>query len=135
MTDEITELQISKLQKSITRNENDITNRIKRGVEVSDSKYSVLANDYNKLFLLNKDINTFNSSIDNINTSIRLSPYDLKYYATRAKFYMHTETGLNEAKKDIDFIRDKINKLSGIEKMYCEKIINDFDKFAIFLQV
>ena len=51
MTDEITEL---KLQKSITRNENDITDRIKRGVEVSDSKYSVLANDYNKLFMLNK---------------------------------------------------------------------------------
>lgn len=129
MTDEITELQISKLQKSITRNENDITDRIKRGVDVSDSKYSVLANDYNKLFLLNRDINTFNSSIDNINTSIRLSPYDLKYYATRAKFYMHVDR-YNEAKKDIDIIRDKINKLSGIEKMYCEKIINDFDKVS-----
>jgi len=126
MTDEITEL---KLQKSITRNENDITDRIKRGKEVSDSKYSVLANDYNKLFLLNRDINTFNSSIDNINTSIRLSPYDLKYYATRAKFYMYVDR-YNEAKKDIDIIRDKINKLSGIEKMYCEKIINDFDKVS-----
>ena len=125
MTDEITEL---KLQKSITRNENDITDRIKRGKEVSDSKYCVLANDYNKLFMLNKDINTFNSSIDNINTSIRLSPYDLKYYATRAKFYMNIDR-YNEAKKDIDIIRDKINKLSGIEKMYCEKIIKDFDKF------
>jgi hypothetical protein len=126
MTDEITEM---KLQKSITRNENDIIDRIKRGKEISDSKYCVLANDYNKLFMLNKDINTFNSSIDNINTAIRLSPYDLKYYATRAKFYMHVDK-YDVAKEDIDIIRGKINKLSGIEKMYCEKIINDFDKVS-----
>ena len=32
-----------------------------------------------------------------------------------------------KAKEDIDYIRDKIDLLTGISKIYVRKIVNDFD--------
>ena len=49
----ITEMQISKLTKEIEQTEKDITDRKNRGKDITPAKYSVLANNYNKLFELN----------------------------------------------------------------------------------
>lgn len=122
----ITEMQISKLTKDIERYKNDITDRKNRGKDITPAKYSVLANNYNELFKLNRDDNTFESSIDNITLAIDLSPHELQYSAMRAKFYMDVDN-YEKSKEDIDNIRDKTNLLSGISKIYVRKIVNDFD--------
>lgn len=123
----ITEMQISKLTKDIELFEKDIKDRKNREKDIPAAKYYLLANNYNKLFELNRDDNAFKSSIDNINLAIELSPYELQYSATRAKFYMCIDK-YDRAKEDIDNIRDKTNLLIGIPKIYVEKIINDYDK-------
>jgi hypothetical protein len=122
----ITEMQISKLTKEIEQTEKDIKDRKNRGKDITPSQYSVLANNYNKLFELNRDDNAFKSSIDNITLAIDLSPHELQYYATRTKFYMGVDN-YEKAKEDIDNIRVKIDLLTGISKIYVRKIVNDFD--------
>ncbi len=122
----ITEMQISKLTKDIELTEKNIQDRKNRRIDIPAAKYYVLANNYNKLFELNKDYKAFNSSIDNINLAIDLSPYELQYSATRAKFYMYIDK-YDKAKEDIDNIRDKTNLLTGIQKIYVDKIINDYE--------
>ena len=122
----ITEMQISKLTKDIVQTEKEITDRKNRGKDITPAKYCVLANNYNELFKLNRDDNAFKSSINNITLAIDLSPHELQYSATRAKFYMNVDN-YEKAKEDIDNIRDKTNLLSGISKIFVEKIVNDFD--------
>ena len=122
----ITEMQISKLTKDIVQTEKDITDRKNREKDITPAKYCVLANNYNELFKLNRDDNAFKSSINNITLAIDLSPHELQYSATRAKFYMNVDN-YEKAKEDIDNIRDKTNLLSGISKIYVRKIVNDFD--------
>jgi len=122
----ITEMQISKLTKEIEQTEKDITDRKNRGKDITPAKYSVLANNYNKLFELNRDYNAFKSSIDNITLAIDSSPHELQYYATRAKFYMDVDN-YEKSKKDINSIRGEIDILTGISKIYVRKIVNDFD--------
>ena len=122
----ITEMQISKLTKDIVQTEKEITDRKNRGKDITPAKYCVLANNYNELFKLNRDDNAFKSSINNITLAIDLSPHELQYSATRAKFYMNVDN-YEKAKEDIDNIRDKTNLLSGIIKLFVEKIVNDFD--------
>ena len=122
----ITEMQISKLTKDIEQTEKDIKDRKNRGKDITPAKYCVLANNYNELFKLNSDDNAFKSSIDNITLAIDLSPHELQYSATRATFYMNVDN-YEKAKEDIDNIRDKTNLLSGIIKLFVEKIVNDFD--------
>ena len=122
----ITEMQISKLTKDIVQTEKDITDRKNREKDITPAKYCVLANNYNELFKLNRDDNAFKSSINNITLAIDLSPHELQYSATRAKFYMNVDN-YEKAKEDIDNIRDKTNLLSGIIKLFVEKIVNDFD--------
>ena len=122
----ITEMQISKLTTDIELTKKDITDRKNRGKDIIPAKYYVLANNYNKLFELNRDDNAFKSSIDNINLAIDLSPHELQYSATRAKFYMDVDN-YEQSKEDIDNIRDKIDILTGISKIYVRKIVNDFD--------
>ena len=122
----ITEMQISKLTKAIAQTEKDIRDRKNRGKDVPPAKFSVLANNYNELFKLNRDDNAFKSSIDNITLAIDLSPHELQYSAMRAKFYMDVDN-YEKSKEDIDNIRDKTNLLSGISKLYVGKIVNDFD--------
>jgi hypothetical protein len=58
--------------------------------------------------------------------AIDSSPHELQYSATRAKFYMDVDN-YEKSKKDIDNIRDKIDILTGISKIYVRKIVNDFD--------
>jgi hypothetical protein len=122
----ITEMQISKLTKDIVQTEKEITDRKNRGKDITPAKYCVLANNYNELFKLNRDDNAFKLSINNITLAIDLSPHELQYSATRAKFYMNVDN-YEKAKEDIDNIRDKTNLLSGIIKLFVEKIVNDFD--------
>ena len=122
----ITEMQISKLTKDIVQTEKEITDRKNREKDITPAKYCVLANNYNELFKLNRDDNAFKSSINNITLAIDLSPHELQYSATRAKFYMNVDN-YEKAKEDIDNIRDKTNLLSGIIKLFVEKIVNDFD--------
>ena len=122
----ITETQISKLTKDIAQTKKEITDRKNRGKEIHVAKYCILANNYNELFKINRDDNAFKSSIDNITLAIDLSPHELQYSATRAKFYMNVDN-YEKAKEDIDNIRDKTNLLSGIIKLFVEKIVNDFD--------
>ena len=122
----ITETQISKLTKDIERSKNDITDRKNRGKDITPAKYCILANNYNQLFKLNRDDNAFESSIDNITLAIDSSPHELQYSATRAKFYMDVDN-YEKSKEDIDNIRDKIDLLTGISKLYVGKIVNDFD--------
>ena len=122
----ITEMQISKLTKDIVQTEKEITDRKNRGKDITPAKFTVLANNYNELFKLNRDDIAFKSSIDNITLAIDLSPHELQYSATRAKFYMNVDN-YEKAKEDIDNIRDKTNLLSGISKIYVRKIVNDFD--------
>ena len=122
----ITETQISKLTKDIEQTEKDIKDRKNRGKDITPAKYCVLANNYNELFKLNRDDNAFKSSIDNITLAIDSSPHELQYSATRAKFYMDVDN-YEKSKEDIDNIRDKIDLLTGISKLYVGKIVNDFD--------
>jgi hypothetical protein len=122
----ITEMQISKLTKYILQSEKDITDRKNRGKDITPAQYFVLANNYNQLFELNRDDNAFKLSIDNITLAIDLSPHELEYSATRAKFYMNVDN-YEKSKEDIDNIRDKIDILSGIPRIYVRKIVNDFD--------
>ncbi len=129
MTEQIVEMQILKLQKDITDSENRIRDRLQKGREVKDSAYSVLAFNYNKLFKVSKENeNAFDSSIENINKAIELSPYRLHHYATRADFYLQSGK-YDLAKEDIDRLRDKTSVLQGIEKIYCNKIIEFFDSY------
>ena len=122
MTEQIVEMQILKLQQ-------DIKDRLQRGREVKDSAYSVLAFNYNKLFKVSKENeNAFDSSIENINKAIELSPYRLHHYATRADFYLQSGK-YDLAKEDIDRLRDKTSVLQGVEKIYCNKIIEFFDSY------
>jgi len=122
----ITEFQISKLTKDIEQTNKDIKDRENRGKDITPAKYCVLANNYNELFKLNRDDNAFKSSIDNITLAIDSSPHELQYSATRAKFYMDVDN-YEKSKEDIDNIRDKIDILTGISKIYVRKIVNDFD--------
>jgi hypothetical protein len=122
----ITEMQISKLTKDILQTKKNITDYKNRGINITPAKYCVLANNYNELFKLNRDDNAFKSSIDNITLAIDSSPHELQYSATRAKFYMDVDN-YEKSKEDIDNIRDKIDILSGISKIYVRKIVNDFD--------
>ena len=55
-----------------------------------------------------------------------MSPHELQYSARRAKFYMDVDN-YEKSKEDIDNIRDKIDILTGISKIYVRKIVNDFD--------
>jgi hypothetical protein len=119
-------MQISKLTKDILQTKKNITDYKNRGKDITPAKYSILANNYNELFKLNRDDNAFKSSIDNITLAIDSSPHELQYSATRAKFYMDVDN-YEKSKEDIDNIRDKIDILSGIPKLYVRKIVNDFD--------
>ena len=122
----ITEMRISKLTKNIEQSEKDIKDRKNRGKDISPATYSVLANNYNELFEINRDDNTFKSSIVNITLAIDSSPHELQYYAMRATFYMNINN-YEKAKEDIDNIRDKTNLLTGIPKIFVKNIVNDFD--------
>jgi tetratricopeptide (TPR) repeat protein len=122
----ITEMLISKLTKDIEQSEKNIKDLENRGKDIIPTRYSVLANNYNELFKINRDDNTFKSSIVNITLAIDSSPHELQYYAMRAKFYMNINN-YEKAKKDIDNIRDKTNLLTGIPKIFVKNIVNDFD--------
>ena len=62
----ITEIQISKLTKDIEQTNKNIKDRKNRGKDITPSQYSVLANNYNKLFKLNSDDEAFKSSINTL---------------------------------------------------------------------
>jgi hypothetical protein len=122
----ITEMLISKLTKDIEQSEKNIKDLKNREKDIIPTRYSVLANNYNELFKINRDDNTFKSSIVNITLAIDSSPHELQYYAMRAKFYMNINN-YEKAKEDIDNIRDKTNLLTGIPKIFVKNIVNDFD--------
>jgi hypothetical protein len=106
---------------------NDITNK---GQNIKDTVYSVLSRYYYYLFIINKDENTFNSAIANINKAILQDSKNMKYLASRAMFYMSANK-YDIAEKDINIIRNSNKyymKKKDINKMYVETIIKKFDK-------